>query len=94
MEIVMKRLTVIATAALMAVAAHAYAGESDAPTGTSDNNAEVVSQATSVSAQPAVPMTGSIAPVGKTRAEVYQELLRAQNDGALARLNALLYSGG
>lgn len=31
--------------------------------------------------------------LGKTRAEVYQELLRAQKDGTLDRLNAF-YGGG
>ncbi|HTH62105.1 MAG TPA: DUF4148 domain-containing protein [Paraburkholderia sp.] len=37
-------------------------------------------------------MTAGVAPVGKTRAEVMQELIQAEKDGSLARLNALLYS--
>jgi hypothetical protein len=52
----------------------------------------VVSQANSAPAQPAAPMKGNIAPVGKTRAEVYQELIRAQQDGTMERLNEL-YGG-
>jgi hypothetical protein len=89
----MKRLTIVAAVALTAFAAHAYAGEYDAATGTSSDNTAVVSQANSAPAQPAAPMMGNIAPVGKTRAAVYQELMRAQQDGTLERLNAL-YGGG
>jgi len=88
----MKYLNLIATGALMAVAAYTYAGESDIATGTSGANATVVSQANSAPAQPAAPMKGNIAPVGKTRAEVYQELIRAQQDGTMERLNEL-YGG-
>jgi hypothetical protein len=89
----MKHLTLIATGALIAIAAHAYAGESDIATGTSGGNAAVVSQANSAPAQSTAPMKGNIAPVGKTRAEVYQELIRAQQDGTMERLNEL-YGGG
>ena len=38
-------------------------------------------------------MKSNAAPVGKTRAEVYEELIRAQQDGTLERLNEL-YGGG
>ncbi|MFP3566265.1 DUF4148 domain-containing protein [Paraburkholderia sp. SIMBA_030] len=69
----------------------AYAGD-DAGTSTTatDSNAAMTSDA--VGGTPGgSSMSG--AHVGKTRAEVYQELLRAQKDGTLDRLNAL-YGGG
>ncbi len=89
----MKYLTLVATGALMAVSVQAYAGEYDAAKGTPGDNSAVVSQANSAPAQPAAPMKSNAAPVGKTRAEVYEELIRAQQDGTLERLNEL-YGGG
>ena len=88
----MKYLTLVVTGALMAVAAHAYAGEYDAATGTSGDNSAVASQPNTAPAQPAAPMKSNTAPVGKTRAEVYEELMRAKQDGTLERLNQL-YGG-
>lgn len=89
----MKYLILIVTGALTAVAAQAYAGEYDAAKGTRGDNSAVVSQANSAPVQPAAPMKSNAAPVGKTRAEVYEELIRAQQDGTLERLNEL-YGGG
>jgi hypothetical protein len=88
----MKYLTLVVTGALMAVAAQAYAGEYDAAKGTSGDGAAVASQANTGSAQPAAPMKSNAAPVGKTRAEVYEELMRAEQDGTMERMNEL-YGG-
>lgn len=89
----MKSLSLIAAATLALGTAHAYAGDMDVPAGTSVN-AVTVSQASPSSAQLVTPMKGNTASSGKTREEVRQELIRAQQDGMLARLNALLYGGG
>jgi hypothetical protein len=68
----------------------AYAGD-DANTANTatDSNAAMASGAVG-----GTPAGGSMsgAPVGKTRADVRQELQRAQKDGTLDRLNAL-YGG-
>jgi hypothetical protein len=89
----MKYLTLVAASALMAIAAHAYGGEYDVATGTSGDTTAAVPQANSAPAQPIAPMKSNTAPVGKTRAEVYRELMRAQQDGTMERLNEL-YGGG
>ena len=88
----MKYLMLAVTGALMAVATQTYAGEYDAAKGTSGDNSAVASQPNTAPAQPPAPMKGNAAPVGKTRAEVYEELMRAQQDGTLERLNEL-YGG-
>jgi hypothetical protein len=88
----MKYLTLVVAGALMAVAAQAYAGEYDPAKGTSGDNSAVASQANTAPAQPAPPMKSNAAPVGKTRAEVYEELMRAQQDGTMERMNEL-YGG-
>lgn len=88
----MKYLTLVVTGALMAVAAHAYAGEYDAAKGAAGDNSTVASQPNTAPAQPVAPIKSNAAPVGKTRAEVYEELMRAQQDGSLERLNQL-YGG-
>jgi hypothetical protein len=88
----MKYLTLVVAGALMAVAAQAYAGEYDAAKGTLGDTGAVASQANTAPAQPAAPMKGNAAPVGKTRAEVYEELMRAQQDGTMERMNEL-YGG-
>lgn len=88
----MKYLTLAVTGALMAIASQTFAGESDAGKGTPGDNSAVVSQANSAPMQ-AAPTKNNAAPVGKTRAEVYEELMRAQQDGTLERLNEL-YGGG
>lgn len=89
----MKYLTLVVTGALMGVAVQAYAGEYDAAKETPDDSSAVVSQANSAPVQPTAPMKSNAAPVGKTRAEVYEELIRAQQDGTLERLNEM-YGGG
>jgi hypothetical protein len=90
-EIFMKHMNWLAVAAIAVFAAHANAGEQDVAPAASDN-ATVMSQAGSLAAQPVAPMKSNMVPAGKTRAEVQQELIQAQKDGSLARLNAL-YSG-
>ncbi|MFM0162137.1 MULTISPECIES: DUF4148 domain-containing protein [Paraburkholderia] len=89
----MKNFNLIAVVTLALGAANAYAGDMDVPAGTYEN-AAAVSQADPSSAQLVTPMKGSTASSGKTRAEVRQELIRAQQDGTMARLNSLLYGGG
>lgn len=89
----MKYLTLAVTGALMAIASQTFAGESDAAKGAPGDNSAVVSQANSAPMQAAAPTKNNAAPVGKTRAEVYEELIRAQQDGTLERLNEL-YGGG
>jgi hypothetical protein len=88
----MKYFTLVVTGALMAVAAQAYAGEYDAAKEMSGDNSAVASQPNMEPLQPAAPMKSNAAPVGKTRAEVYEELIRAQQDGTMERLNEL-YGG-
>ncbi|GAB3630294.1 hypothetical protein PTE30175_03636 [Pandoraea terrae] len=89
----MKALTMIAAAALSVCAAQAYAGDADVTTATSSNGATTTAQATSAPTQSAMPRAGDVVRTGKTREEVYQELIRAQKDGTMERLNAL-YGGG
>ena len=88
----MKYLTLVVAGALMAVAAQAYAGEYDAAKGTSGDSSAVASQPNTAPAQSAAPMKSNAAPVGKTRAEVYEELMRAEQDGTMERMNEL-YGG-
>jgi len=89
----MKKLSLIAATTLALGAANGYAGDMDVPAGTYEN-AVTVSQANPSSAQLVTPMKGNTVSSGKTRQEVRQELIRAQRDGTMARLNALLYGGG
>lgn len=88
----MKHLSLIAAATLALGAAHVYAGDMDVSAGTFEN-AATVSQADPAAAQPVMAMKSSPASMGKTREEVRQELIRAQQDGTMERLNAL-YGGG
>ncbi|WP_107153392.1 DUF4148 domain-containing protein [Trinickia symbiotica] len=87
----MKTLTVISIAAFAACTTQAMAAGTEDTPSTTSSDATVMTQ-NAVGAQPATGMESG-APMGKTRAEVYQELLRAQKDGTLDRLNAL-YGGG
>ena len=86
----MKHLSWIAAAALAAFSVSVCAQDAPTPAASADANRMTMSQA------PALPPAGGIGnavqPAGKTRAEVYQELIRAQKDGTLERLNAL-YGG-
>jgi hypothetical protein len=87
----MRHTTWIAVATLAVVASHVSAAEPDVAPAASGNAPTIVSQAGTPASQTAS-MTAGVAPVGKTRAEVMQELIQAEKDGSLARLNALLYS--
>jgi hypothetical protein len=72
--------------------ASAYA-QSDPSNGQIDSGAQVVSDTTSAAPQAGqwVPPYGQ--PVaGKTRAQVYQELVQAEQDGQLAYLNRTIYA--
>lgn len=87
----MKHLSLIVAATLALGAAHAYACDMGAAAGP-EANGTTVSQGAATE-QATMPMKGSPAPAGRTREEVRQELIRAQKDGTLERLNAL-YGGG
>jgi Domain of unknown function (DUF4148) len=88
----MKHFTLIVGATLALGAAHAYAGDMDVAPGPDESGA-TVSKVVPAAGQATMPMKGSPAPMGKTREEVYQELIRAQKDGTMERLTAL-YNGG
>jgi hypothetical protein len=91
LEIVTKHFGLVAAATLALWAAHVYAGDMDVAA-SPDENGTTVSQVTPAAGQGTMPMTGSPAPMGKTREEVRQELMRAQKDGTMERLNTL-YGG-
>ncbi|RDJ98941.1 hypothetical protein DLM46_31185 [Paraburkholderia lacunae] len=79
----MKALTLIPIAALTLCTTFAYAGDNaDTSTTASDSNAAMTSDAVGGTS---VGSSGSGAFHGKTRAEVKQELQRAQQDGTLER---------
>ncbi|QIE28890.1 hypothetical protein SBC1_69920 (plasmid) [Caballeronia sp. SBC1] len=74
----------LAFAGLLATGS-AFAAQSAPPTQTGQTNIQVAGQW--------VPPYGqAVAP--KTRAQVYQELVHAEQDGQLAYLNSTLYSHG
>jgi hypothetical protein len=87
----MKTLTLIPAAVLTLTTTLAYSAEnadtSSTPSGT---NAAMTSDAVGGAVAGG---SESGAHVGKTRAEVYKELQRAQKDGTLNQLN-VLYGGG
>ena len=86
----MKALTLIPIAALTLCTTLAYAGDNaDTSTTASDSNAAMTSDAVGGTSMGS---GDSGALHGKTRAEVKQELQRAQQDGTMDRLNAL-YGG-
>ncbi|MBN3786867.1 DUF4148 domain-containing protein [Burkholderia sp. Ac-20353] len=89
----MKHLTWIAFAALAVGVSHLNAAEQSVAPGASGNDATIMSQAGLPSAPQSVVTTSRVAPVGKTRAEVRQELIQAEKDGSLERLNSLVYTG-
>lgn len=87
----MKALNLIPVVALSLYAMQVYAADDPStPPAASNDSAAMIEE--SVGGTPGS-TTGSGAAVGKTRAQVYQELLRAKQDGTLDRLNAL-YGGG
>ena len=87
-EFSMKHMTWVAGAALAVGAAHVNAADQDNVTrAASGHDATIMSEA----GPPSMPMQSAVAPVGKTRADVLQELMQDEKDGSLARLNTLLY---
>ena len=90
LENMMKTLTLIPIAALALCTTLAYAGDDAGTASTATgSNASMTSDAVGGTPEGSS-MSG--AHVGKTRADVYQELQRAQKDGTLDRLN-VLYGG-
>jgi len=86
----MKHMTWVAVATFALGAAQVNAAEQDNVTrAASGDDATIMSQAGS----PSMSMKSDVIPIGKTRAAVRQELIRAEKDGSLAGLNALLYNG-
>ena len=87
----MKILIAIPVAVLALCAAKAWAGDdAGANASVSDNTAAMTTESVGGTTGG---MSGSGALVGKTREQVYQELLRAQQDGTIDRMNAF-YGGG
>lgn len=81
----MRHITWIAVATLAVGASHVNAEEQNVAPVPSGNDATIMSQAGSLSAPQTAPMTSSVAPFGRIRAEVRQELIQAEKDGSLAR---------
>jgi hypothetical protein len=87
----MKTLPMISVAALAFCATQAMAaGGTDTTNVTSETSGAMAQEA--VGAQPAGG-ADSGARVGKSRAEVYQELIRVQQNGALNRLYESVFGG-
>ncbi|MEM5387706.1 DUF4148 domain-containing protein [Paraburkholderia phymatum] len=85
----MKAMIVIPVAALSLYAMQVHADDASTSSMSSDSNAAM----TTDSVGGTTPGTASAAGVGKTRAQVYQELIRAKQDGTLDRINEF-YGGG
>lgn len=87
----MKALTLaaalITATTVTAVLAPASAFAADAQSAT-----DSTPQTTMMAANTSAPSMQSAEPAGKTRAEVYQELLRAEKSGEMQRLNSTLYA--
>lgn len=87
----MKTLSMISIAVLAVCATQVMAAGTEDTSSTPSNDSQMVTQS-AVGAQSAGSMESG-APAGKTRDQVYQELIRAERDGTLERLNGL-YGGG
>lgn len=87
----MKHLSLIAATTLALGAVHVYAADMDVAAGPNEIGTTLM-QAAPATGQAAMPPTIRPAPMGKTREEVRQELIQAQKDGTMERLNAL-YGG-
>ncbi|MEM5436003.1 DUF4148 domain-containing protein [Paraburkholderia diazotrophica] len=85
----MKAMIVIPVAALSLYAMQVHADDASTSSMGSDSNAAM----TTDSVGGTTAGTTSAAGVGKTRAQVYQELIRAKQDGTLDRINEF-YGGG
>ncbi|CAG9187567.1 DUF4148 domain-containing protein [Cupriavidus pinatubonensis] len=88
----MKHLSLIAAATLALGATHVYAADMDVAAGPNEIGTTLTLVAPAAGQAAMLPTIRS-APMGKTREEVRQELIRAQKDGTMERLNAL-YGGG
>jgi hypothetical protein len=90
-ENAMKATILIPVAALSLYAMQVYAaGDTDTSTTDSSSNDSMAAEAVGGTTDGT---TGAGASVGKTRNQVYQELIRARRDGSLDRINQL-YNGG
>ena len=87
----MKTLVLIPVAALALCAAQAWATDDSGTSEPASDNTAAMSTESLGGATGG--MSGSGALVGKTREQVYQELLRAQQDGTMERMNAFYGSG-
>jgi hypothetical protein len=90
-ENAMKATILIPVATLSLYAMQVYAA-GDTGTSTTDSSSNAAMAAESVGGT-TDGTTGADASVGKTRNQVYQELIRARRDGSLDRINQL-YNGG
>jgi hypothetical protein len=81
----MKILTIAAALTALIAAAPVFAADAQPATDT-------VAQNTSLSTTAPAPGVQVAASAGKTRAEVYQELLQAEKSGEMQRLNSTLYA--
>ncbi|SIT40714.1 conserved exported hypothetical protein [Paraburkholderia piptadeniae] len=85
----MKAMILIPVAALSLYAMQVHAEDASTSSTSSDSNAAMTTD--SVGGTTAGTTSGASA--GKTRAQVYQELIRAKQDGTLDRINEF-YGGG
>ena len=93
----MKALMIIAALAGVVATTSAFAQTSASAAGTQASQPAAVTQVASNDAAPTVTPGGWVPPYGqavheKTRAEVYHELVQAEQDGQLAYLNSTLYA--
>lgn len=93
----MKALMIIAALAGVVTTTSAFAQTTPAAGGTQGSQPAAATQVASLDSAPTVAPGGWVAPYGqavheKTRAEVYHELVQAEQDGQLAYLNSTLYS--
>ena len=85
----------ISIAIIGATATASAFAQSPAPTGPTSNSMQVASTTTSAmpdAGQWAAPYGQPV--VGKTRAQVYHELVQAEQDGQIAYLDKTIYAGG
>ncbi|WP_321949376.1 hypothetical protein [Paraburkholderia sp. J10-1] len=93
----MKALMIIAALTGVVATTSAFAQTSAPTAGTQASQAAAATQVASNDTAPTVAPGGWVAPYGqavheKTRAEVYHELVQAEQDGQLAYLNSTLYA--
>ncbi|MEX3980575.1 DUF4148 domain-containing protein [Paraburkholderia sp. EG287A] len=93
----MKALMIVAALAGVVTATSAFAQTSAPAAGTQANQPAAATQVAANDTAPTVAPGGWVPPYGqpvheKTRAEVYHELVQAEQDGQLAYLNSTLYA--